>query len=404
MSFAELGLSRPLLRAVDALNYTEPTPVQAQAIPIALDGRDLVALAETGSGKTAGYLLPILEQLQGSSGLRALVVAPTRELALQIDGVANQLAEHLDLNVVTVIGGQRIGGQITKLKKGCDLLVATPGRLLDLARSGHVRFSKIEYFVLDEADRLLDMGFLPDIRTIISKLPANRQSMLFSATFSREVEALGYELLDDPETVEVGKRSTPVDTVEQLAYSVMAHHKTPMLLRLAKEVIDGPTIVFTETKRGADSLSHVLKVHGHSVETMHADRNQRERSSALENFRNGKVKFLVATDVAARGIDVESVAFVVNYDLPSTPENYVHRIGRTARAGRKGTAITLFSPVDERELRVIEALTGQPIERRQLENFSDGRQDESVAAFVASLAAMTRRPSARVTRGGGRRR
>lgn len=398
MSFAHLGLSRPLLRAVDALNYTEPTPIQAKAIPFALENRDLVALAETGSGKTAAYLLPILEHLKGASGLRALVVAPTRELAVQIDGMARQLAKHLDLNVVTVIGGQRIGGQIAQIKQGVDLLVATPGRLLDLVRGRTIKLSGIEHFVLDEADRLLDMGFLPDIRTVISKLPKKRQSMLFSATLSNDVEALAYEILRDPATVEVGRRAKPVESCEQVAYSVMSHHKTPMLLRLATEIIDGPAIVFTETKRGADQVSHVLKVHGHSVETMHADRNQSQRTTALDRFRKGKVKFLVATDVAARGIDVESVEYVVNYDLPSTAENYVHRIGRTARAGRKGTAITLVCPLEESGLRGIERLTGQEIRRQRLEGFSDGLRDDSVADFVATLAAMTRRPS-----GGGSR-
>jgi len=396
MSFAQLGLSRPLLRAVDALNYTTPTPIQAKAIPVVLEGRDLVALAETGSGKTAGYLLPILEHIKEGQGLRALVIAPTRELAVQIDGVARQLAENLELRVVTVIGGQRIGGQIAELKKGVDLLVATPGRLLDLCRSRNVRLDKVEHFVLDEADRLLDMGFLPDIRTIIGKLPSDRQSMLFSATLSTDVEALAYEILEDPATVVVGQRSKPVDTVSQQAYSVMAHHRTPLLLRLADEVIDGPAIIFTETKRGADSLSHVLKIHGHSVETMHADRNPAQRTKALERFRAGKVKFLVATDVAARGIDVENVSFVVNYDVPQTPESYVHRIGRTARAGRTGTAITLYSPLEERGLRDIERLTGQPIERKQLANFQDGRQEDTgVAAFIASMANMSRRGAAR---------
>ena len=391
MSFAHLGLSRPLLRAVDALNYAEPTPIQAKAIPVILDDHDLIALAETGSGKTAGYLLPILEMLaEGGGGLRALVVAPTRELALQIDGVAKQLAKHLKLRTVTVIGGQSMNTQITALKRGVDLLVATPGRLLDLHRSRYVDLSKVDHFVLDEADRLLDMGFLPDIRTIISKLPEDRQSMLFSATLSHEVEALAYEILYDPITVEVGRRATPVETVKQVAYSVMRHHKTPILLRLADELFDGPTLIFSETKRGADRLAHVLKVHGHEVETMHADRNQQQRQRALESFRTGKVKYLVATDVAARGIDVENVAYVVNVDVPQTSESYIHRIGRTARAGRTGTAVTLCSPLEEPALKAIERLTGTPVERRNLAGFDDGRASDSVNDLVASLAAMTR--------------
>jgi ATP-dependent RNA helicase RhlE len=291
-----------------------------------------------------------------------------------------------------------MGGQLAEIAKGVDVLVATPGRLLDLARSGRVRLGGVKYFVLDEADRLFDMGFLPDVRSIIAQLPKSRQSMLCSATLSPEVEALAYDTLKDPVTIEIGKRATPVDTVEQVAYAVMSHHRTPLLLRLVSEVIDGQAIIFTETKRGADSLSHILKVHGHSVETMHADRNQKERTVALDRFRTGKVKFLVATDVAARGIDVENVAFVVNYDRPGTAESYVHRIGRTARAGRKGTAITLYSPLEEAELRAIERVTGQPIDRRKLENFSDGRAGEAVASFVASVATASPRAAFRSRR------
>ena len=397
MLFSKLGLSSPLVRAAEALKFTEPTPIQAKAIPALLEGYDLVGLAETGSGKTAAYLLPVLDQMGEGNNPQALVLAPTRELALQIEGVAKHFAKSIHIKVVTVIGGQRITTQITQLKKGCDLLIATPGRLLDLVRNGHVRLSEVEFLVLDEADRLLDMGFLPDIRTIMGMLPKDRQSMLFSATLSRDVEALAYEILDDPKTVEVGQRAKPVDTVEQVAYSVMPHHKTPLMLRLAQEVIDGQAIVFTETKRGADKLSGILKAHGHSVETMHADRNQAQRVTALERFRNGKVKFLVATDVAARGIDVENVAFVINYNLPSTTDGYVHRIGRTARAGRKGIAITLVSPVEDRGLCDIEAVTGQSIDRRKLDNFEDGRSSEGVSTFVASLTAMANRGAGRVS-------
>lgn len=393
MSFAHLGLSGPVLRSVEAMRYVEPTPVQTQAIPVILENRDLVALAETGSGKTASYLLPVLDRLRGGVGLRALVISPTRELALQTEDFARKIGASLGLSVATVIGGVRAGSQIAALRKGVDVLIATPGRLLDLVRGGYIKLNTIEYLVLDEADRLLDMGFLPDIRTIIGKLPKKRQSMLFSATLSKQVESLAYEILKDPVTVETGHRATPVLTVEQLAYSAQSHHRTPLLLRLANEVIDGPTIVFTETKRGADSLSHILKVNGHSVETMHADRSQQQRSAALDRFRRGKVKFLVATDVAARGIDVESVGFVVNYDVPSTPESYVHRIGRTARAGRKGTAITLFSPLDESSLRAIERVTRQPIERRRLKGFDDGIGNDSVAAFLASVSTRRSRPT-----------
>jgi ATP-dependent RNA helicase RhlE len=400
MSFAQLGLSKPLMRVVDALKYTEPTPVQAKAIPAILDGYDVVGLAETGSGKTAAYLLPIFDHMiHEGSGLRALVVAPTRELALQIDAVATEMAKDLGLKVVTLIGGQRMGGQLAKLAKGVDLLVATPGRLLDLARSRHIKFDKVEFFILDEADRLFDMGFLPDVKAIIRQLPNDRQSMLFSATLSAEVEGLAYDTLYEPITVEVGRRATPVDSVEQVAYKVMGHHRTPLLLRLADEVIDGPAIIFTETKRGADKLANTLKVHGHEVETMHADRSQGERTQALDRFKKGKVKFLVATDVAARGLDIDTVAFVINYDVPQTPDSYVHRIGRTARAGRKGTAITLFSPREESAVQQIEKVTGQPIDRRQLDGFSDGT-DDVVAAFLATAAIAKTRSA----RSGARRR
>ncbi len=267
------------------------------------------------------------------------------------------------------------------------MLVATPGRLLDHVRSGTVWLDKVQELVLDEADRLLDMGFLPDIRQILRNIPRDRHSMLFSATLCPEIEALTYEFLREPVTIEIGRRTKPVDTVEQIAYSIMAHHKLPLLLRLAGEHLDGQALIFTRTKRGADQVARVLEAHGHSVAKLHADRSQQQRTSALKRFSEGKVKILVATDIAARGIDVKDIAFVVNYDIPATPEDYVHRIGRTARAGRTGTAVTFVAPEQEVSLREIVRTTGQPIERASLDNFSDGRSQQDVVALMAVVGA-----------------
>jgi ATP-dependent RNA helicase RhlE len=399
MLFVDLDLSDRMLRTVEELGYTTPTPIQAQAIPVALEGRDLIGIAETGSGKTAGYLVPIVERLASGSGPRALVIAPTRELALQIEAVANQLAEGTELRTVAVIGGVRAAEQLRKLKRGVDIIVATPGRLLDHMSTGAVRVGAITELVLDEADRLLDMGFLPDVRRILRKLPRERHSMLFSATFAPELQVLAFEFMRDHAVIELGRRATPVQTVEQQAFSVMSHHKTPLLLRLVAEQVDGSALIFTGTKRAADNVAHVLGVHGHAVEVLHADRQQHQRTKALDRFKSGKVKLLVATDIAARGIDVEDVAYVINYDIPSTVDDYVHRIGRTARAGRKGTAITFVAPNEEVTLRDIETVTGSEITRVQLDNFSDGRTDQSVEAFLATV----RSSMGRTSRSFGRR-
>jgi ATP-dependent RNA helicase RhlE len=404
MSFADLGLNAQSMRAIKALGYTSPTPIQVKAIPVALAGRDLIGIAETGSGKTASYLIPIIQRLRGGSGLRALIIAPTRELALQIEAVANDLATGTDLRTVALIGGVRASEQLRRLQRGVDIVVATPGRLLDHARSGLVRLNGIKELVLDEGDRLLDMGFLPDVRSILQKLPRDRHSMLFSATFSREIEVLAFEFMRDQETIELGRRATPVLSVDQMAYSIMSHHKTPLLLRLADKEIDGQALIFTRTKRGADNLANVLKIHGHAVDVMHADRAQTQRIKALDRFKSGKVKLLVATDIAARGIDVEDVAFVINYDIPATADDYVHRIGRTARAGRKGTAITFVSPAEEVSLKDIEHTTGQSISRARLENFSDGRPQDAVTAFLATVQGTVGRTSRSFGRRGGRRR
>jgi ATP-dependent RNA helicase RhlE len=383
MSFANFGLSPAMMRAVESLGYENPTPIQAETFPIAISGRDLVGLAETGSGKTASYLLPVVQRLEGGKGLRALVVVPTRELALQVEQVARQICKPAGMRALAVIGGVGVAAQAYELKKGVDVLIATPGRLLDHMRSGNVWLDKVSELILDEADRLLDMGFLPDIRQILRSLPRERHSMLFSATLSNEIEGLVYEFLNKPQTVEIGRRAKPVDTVEQIAYSVMAHHKLPLLLRLAGEHLDGQALIFTRTKRGADKIARVLHSHDHNVAVMHADRSQQQRVAALERFRTGKVKILVATDIAARGIDVKDIAFVVNYDIPATPEDYVHRIGRTARAGREGTAVTFVAPEEEITLRDIMRTTGQPIERKTMENFSDGRTADEMRALAA---------------------
>lgn len=292
--------------------------------------------------------------------------------------------------------------QIQKLRSGVDICIATPGRLLDHVRSGEIWLDEITELVLDEADRLLDMGFLPDIRRITQKIPRSRHTMLFSATLSPEVEGLAYELLRDPQTIEIGRRAKTVATLDQVAYSVMGHHKTPLLLKLAEERIDGQALVFARTKKSCDILARALTAHGHKVELMHADRSQPQRIAALDRFKKGKVKMLVATDIAARGIDVEDVAFVVNYDIPATSDDYVHRCGRTARAGRSGTAMTFVAPSEALTLRDFERATGAPITIETVDNFSDGRSPaDAAAAFLASLHSGTAAPAARAF---GRRR
>lgn len=392
MNFTELELAPPLLEAVRRLGYVRPSPIQSRAIPVVLSGRDVIACAETGSGKTAAYLLPTLQRLAGGVGLRALVVAPTRELALQIEEVAHGLGEGLGLRSGSVIGGASMSRQISALRCGVDLLVATPGRLLDHMRQKTVRLDRISVVVVDEADRLLDMGFLPDVRSILAATPRNRQTLLFAATLSPAIEAMGREMLRDPELVEVGVRARTVASLEQAVYSVWRHEKPSLLLALLRQKVGGRTLVFTRTRRGAEQVGRILRNEGLHADLLHAGRSQSQRTSALQRFRHGKVPVLVATDVASRGLDVEGIDYVINYDIPGTPEAYVHRVGRTARVGQKGLAMTLVLPEEEGDFRRIESFTAQSVRRDTVDGFQ-AAFDPAVLSRPAS-----RRPGVRVFR------
>jgi ATP-dependent RNA helicase RhlE len=367
MNFSQLGLADAQVRSCESLGYNEPTPIQRAAIPVILSGRDMIGCAETGTGKTAAFLLPIIQRISEKPrpGIRVLVLAPTRELALQIQENYAALNQAKSNRSVIAIGGTNIKTQVTNLRRGAAMLIATPGRLLDLTERGSVNLSTIEVFVLDEADRMLDMGFLPAIRRVLSMLPAKRQTLLFSATMSSQIEQLARSTTKEPKLIEVNRRGSAATMVEQVAYQVGQESKTALLLELLEKERKPfeRVLVFTRTRRGAERLSHVLKARDHSVQRIHADRTQPQREAALREFSDGRARVLVATDIAARGLDIDSVSHVINYDVPATPEDYVHRIGRTGRAGNQGKAITIVTPVDELSMRAIERLTSQPVKR-----------------------------------------
>lgn len=367
MNFSELGLAPAQLSACESLGYKTPTPIQRQAIPIVLAGHDVIGCAETGTGKTAAFLLPIIQRLSGNfrPGLRVLVLAPTRELALQIHENYKALNQGKTNHSVIAIGGANIRTQIAQLRRGAAVLIATPGRLLDLVERGSVELSAIEVLVLDEADRMLDMGFLPAIRRVLSLLPTKRQTLLFSATMSSSIEQLARSTTKNPELVEVSTRGRAAKLVEQIAYQVSPESKTALLLELLEKEPERfeRVLIFTRTRRGAERLSHVLQARDHRVKRIHADRTQSQREEALRAFSEGRARVLVATDIAARGLDIDAVSHVINYDVPAAPEDYVHRVGRTGRAGSHGQAISMVAPADEYALRAIERLTGQAIKR-----------------------------------------
>jgi ATP-dependent RNA helicase RhlE len=371
MNFTELGLQTALARRCESLGYTEPTPIQKEAIPVVLSGSDLIGCAETGTGKTAAFLLPIIQRMAEAArpGVRVLVLAPTRELVSQIEASYSQLAPKKSPLCVSVIGGANMHQQREALLRGAGVVVATPGRLLDHIERGSVNLSQVEVLVLDEADRMLDMGFLPAIRRVLSKLPAKRQTLLFSATMSPAIEEIARKAMREPKIVEVSKRGSAASTVEQQAYPVATESKTALLLDLLERERFERVLVFTRTRRGAERLSHILGAREHKVNRIHADRTQPQREAALRGFKNGHTRVLIATDIAARGIDVDSISHVINYDVPAAAEDYVHRIGRTGRAGKPGRAITLVTPVDESSMRAIERLTGQRVERVVLPTF-----------------------------------
>ena len=373
MKFAELGLRPELVRAVDGAGYTDPTSVQEQAIPVVLEGRDLIACAQTGTGKTAAFLLPILQRLaegRPSRHPRALVISPTRELAAQIGDMAKRYGAHLRLRSTVIFGGVGMEPQKRHLTRGLDLLVATPGRLLDHLGRRQANLGHVEIVVLDEADRMLDMGFLPDVRRILATLPATRQNLFFSATMPDEIEALIRRTTNAPVMVEVTRRATPVSAIRQVVHPVAMTRKKDLLQLLLQSGELGQTLVFTRTKARANQLVRKLEKSGRRVVAIHGNKSQNARTRALDGFRSGTIDTLIATDIAARGLDVDGISHVVNFDLPHVPEDYVHRIGRTARAGKSGEAISLAAPEERAQLAAIERLVGKPIECQHIAGFT----------------------------------
>ncbi len=373
MSFEKFGFHPEIMAGVDASSYIDPTPIQTEAIPPVLAGRDVLALAQTGTGKTAAFVLPILQRLrQGKCRrVRALILAPTRELAEQIHGALRALGKKTRVSSMTLYGGVNIRPQKALLKKGVEVVVACPGRLLDHMAQGTIHLSDLEVLVLDEADQMFDMGFLPDIRRILKHLPRQRQTLLFGATMPYEIRSLAREILVNPVTVQVGK-TAPAPTVDHAIYPVYPHLKTPLLMNLLRQTQTGSVLVFTRTKRRAVRLGEQLSKAGYQATSLQGDLPQKRRQAAMEGFRDGSYRILAATDIAARGIDVSRVSHVINYDIPDTAEAYIHRIGRTGRASRKGVAFTLVSPEDEGMVRSIERLLSKPLERRTLTNFDYG--------------------------------
>jgi len=360
-----------MVKGVQAMGYVEPTPIQLRAIPLILDKRDVIGSAQTGTGKTAAFALPILSQLgHHQSQTRLLVLEPTRELAAQVETAIRDFARFTDLRVAVMFGGVGYGAQREALQKGVDIIVATPGRLLDLMQQGACRLDHVQFLVLDEADRMLDMGFLPDVRRIVQRCPRERHTSLFSATIPPEIETLIQWAMRNPETIEIGARRTPAETVKHVIYPVSDAQKTDLLLELLERVHYDSVIVFCRTKHGADRIAHRLKRSNHAVAVLHSNRTQREREQALRGFRDGRFEVLVATDIAARGLDVEDISHVINYDVPQHPEDYVHRIGRTGRAQKVGDAFTLVTIEELEYLRAIERFIGQKIPQLKLENFN----------------------------------
>ncbi|MFK9097320.1 DEAD/DEAH box helicase [Pseudomonas guariconensis] len=380
MSFASLGLSEALVRAIEAAGYTQPTPVQQRAIPAVLQGRDLMVAAQTGTGKTGGFALPILERLfpgghpdksqrHGPRQPRVLVLTPTRELAAQVHDSFKVYARDLNLISACIFGGVGMNPQIQAMAKGVDVLVACPGRLLDLAGQGSVDLSHVEILVLDEADRMLDMGFIHDVKKVLSRLPAKRQNLLFSATFSKDITDLADKLLHNPERIEVTPPNTTVERIEQRVYRLPASHKRALLAHLITLGAWEQVLVFTRTKHGANRLAEYLEKHGLSAAAIHGNKSQNARTKALADFKANTVRVLVATDIAARGLDIDQLPHVVNFELPNVEEDYVHRIGRTGRAGRSGEAISMVAPDEEKLLKSIERVTKQKIPDGDLMGF-----------------------------------
>ncbi len=389
VSFAELDLAPEVLHAVLDAGYTHPTPIQQQAIPLALEGRDLIGLAQTGTGKTAGFTLPIVHNLISAPitdekgapvhRVRVLILTPTRELAAQVEESFRKYGKYTTLRVVPIFGGVGIEPQAKSLRAGVDVVVATPGRLLDHMERQNVVFNDLEVLVLDEADRMLDMGFAPQLNRIVAEIPPYRQTLLFSATMPPEVEALARTYLRKPVVVQIGRRSEAVSTVTHAVYPVPRERKTKLLVELLKEAQMDSVLIFTRTKHGADRVVQHLEDEGINATAMHADKSQGERTRALEDFKSGKIRVLVATDIAQRGLDVSGISHVINYDVPQQPEDYVHRIGRTGRAAATGDAYTFMSTDEIAMVRTIERMIGQQIPRISVPGYDFGTTTDGAA-------------------------
>ena len=389
MNFENLNLAQPIVQAVHEQGYTAPTPIQAQAIPLVLAGHDLLAGAQTGTGKTAGFTLPMLHRLaaaappqgQGARPVRALVLAPTRELAAQVEESVRAYGKYLPLKSTVIFGGVGMNPQIERIQKGVDILVATPGRLLDLADQGHVNLSAVEILVLDEADRMLDMGFIHDVKKVLALLPEQKQSLLFSATFSDDIRALAASLLKNPLSIQVTPPNTTVERIRQVIYPVGRARKKEVLAHLISQNNWSQVLVFTRTKYGANHVAEYLTKHGIKAMALHGNKSQSARTQALADFKSGELRALVATDIAARGIDIDELPHVVNYEIPNVPEDYVHRIGRTGRAGASGEAASLVCMDEEGFMHEIEKFTRQQIPVQILEGFGpeEGEKAEPIA-------------------------
>jgi len=397
MSFSKFDLHPNLLRGVADLGFTEPTTIQHDGIPPALEGRDVLACAMTGSGKTAAFLLPILQRLMGQKRgtTRALAIAPTRELAAQIVEHFNDLARHTKLKAAAVYGGVGMGPQEKALRRGVDMIVACPGRLLDHMQYDYAHFRGLEVLVLDEVDRMLDMGFLPDIRRVLKQLPPRQQTLFFSATMPREIAKLSRQLMDDPVTLDVERPSAPAAGIDQAIFPVAQNLKSSLLLELLHRKEIDNALVFTRTKHRANRLAKFLDKNGIDCERIHGNRSQAQRTKALDGFKNGRHRVLVATDVASRGIDVEALSHVVNFDVPNVADDYIHRVGRTARAGATGEAFTFVAPQEKGDLHSIERKVGKSLPRRMLDGFDYGQRTEKLEIPVAErLAAHRERQAA----------
>ncbi len=371
MLFTKLGLSQAMVDGVKAMGYVDPTPIQLRAIPLILAGQDVIGSAQTGTGKTAAFALPILSKLNAHSrATRVLILEPTRELAAQVETALRDFARFTDIRVAVLFGGVGYGKQLDALRQGVDIVVATPGRLLDHLQRGTCRLDQVQHLVLDEADRMLDMGFLPDVKRIVERCPKQRQTLLFSATIPPQIDALIRWAMKTPQTIEIGARRSPAETVKHVIYPVAEDQKSDLLRALLDQVNYQSVIIFCRTKHRADRIGQLLKKNNHSVAVLHSNRTQSQREMALKGFRGGQYEVLVATDIAARGLDIADVSHVINYDVPQHPEDYIHRIGRTGRAEASGDAFTLMVPDEAKHVVAIERFINQRIERTKLENFN----------------------------------